>query len=55
MRNENLAFLLLSIYLILDGITRLISGSAIGAVIGLLGLIAGILFLLRSIPRGRRR
>ena len=55
MRNENLAFLLLAIYLILDGITRLIGGSVIGVIIGLLGLIAGILFMLRYVPRGRRR
>ena len=56
MRNrENLAFLLLAIYLIIEGLMRLVGGSAIGVVLGLLALAAGVLLLLRYIPSGRKR
>lgn len=56
MRNrEQLAFLLLAIYLIIEGITRLVGGSALGVVLGLLALAAGILLLLRYVPGGRRK
>lgn len=56
MRNrENLAFLLLAIYLIIEGITRLVGGSALGVVLGLLALAAGVLLLLRYLPGGRRK
>jgi hypothetical protein len=47
---DNLAMILLALYLILDGILRLF-GSGIGIAIGLLALAAGILLLLQYIRR----
>ena len=54
MRNSNLAFLLLAIYLIIDGLTRLVGGSALGVVLGLLALAAGVLLLLAYLPDHHR-
>jgi hypothetical protein len=48
---DNLAMILLAIYLILDGLNRLIGGGALNIIIGLLGLAAGILLLLQYIRR----
>ena len=44
---ENLGFILLGIWLALEGLFSLISGSAVGVLLGLLALAAGILILLR--------
>jgi hypothetical protein len=44
---ENLGFILLGIWLILEGLFSLISGSTVGVLLGLLALAAGILILLR--------
>jgi hypothetical protein len=44
---ENLGFILLGIWLVLEGLFSLISGSAVGVLLGLLALAAGILILLR--------
>jgi hypothetical protein len=52
---ENLAFILLGIYLILDGLLRLAGGSATGVILGLLAVSAGVLLLLQYIPVKRKR
>jgi hypothetical protein len=46
---ENLGFILLGIYLILEGFFSLLSGSAVGILLGLLALAAGVLILLKFI------
>jgi uncharacterized membrane protein len=48
---ENLGFILLGIWLILEGFFSLVSGSAIGVLLGLLALAAGILILLRFVRK----
>jgi hypothetical protein len=45
----NWGFVLLAIWLILEGIIRLTSFSALGVIMGLLALAAGILLLLGNI------
>lgn len=47
---DNLAMILLAIYLILEGVLRL-TGGGISILLGLLALAAGILFLLQYIRR----
>lgn len=46
---EKLGLLLLGIWLILEGIIRLTSMSALGIIMGLLALAAGVLLLLANI------
>jgi hypothetical protein len=43
----NLGFILLSVWLILQGVVSLVGGSALGVIMGLLALAAGILILLQ--------
>jgi hypothetical protein len=47
---DNLAMILLAIYLILEGVLRL-TGGGISIILGLLALFAGILLLLQYIRR----
>jgi hypothetical protein len=49
---ENLGFILLAIYLILEGVLR-IAGGGVGIILGLLALAAGILILLQFVGRWR--
>ena len=52
---DNLGFILLGIWLILEGLLSLVGGSAVSLILGLLALAAGILILLQyRPPRGRR-
>lgn len=46
---ENLGLLLLAIWLILEGIIRLTSFSALNVIMGLLALAAGVLLLLANV------
>ena len=57
MRNrERWAFILLGIWLVLEGITSLIGGSALGVIMGFLALAAGVLLLLANVnTRARKR
>jgi hypothetical protein len=48
---ENLGFILLGIWLVLEGLFSLIGGSPTGILLGLLALAAGILILLRYLGR----
>jgi hypothetical protein len=48
---ENLGFILLGIWLILEGFFSLVSGNAIGVLLGLLALAAGIFILLRFVRK----
>lgn len=43
------AFILLGIWLVLEGITSLLGGSALGVVMGFLALAAGVLLLLANV------
>lgn len=49
---ENLAFILLGLYLVIEGVLRL-SGGGISIILGLLAFAAGILILLGNIRRSR--
>jgi hypothetical protein len=51
---ENLGFILLGIYLVLEGLFSLIGGGAIGVILGLIALAAGVLILLRYLANGLR-
>jgi hypothetical protein len=48
---ENLGFILLGIWLILEGLFSLVSGGAVGVLLGLLALAAGVLILLRFVRK----
>lgn len=48
---ENLGFILLGIWLILEGLFSLISGGTTGVLMGLLALAAGILILLQFVRK----
>ena len=52
---DNLGFILLAIWLILEGLFSLSGGSATGVLMGLLALAAGVLILLPNLQRRRRR
>jgi hypothetical protein len=54
-RYESPAFILLGIYLVIEGLSRLVgAASALNAILGLLALAAGVLLLLRFLPVRRR-
>jgi hypothetical protein len=48
---ENLGFILLGIWLVLEGLFSLVSGGTISVLLGLLALAAGVLILLRFVRR----
>lgn len=52
---ENWAFILLGIWLVLEGLTSLIGGSALGVIMGFLALAAGVLLLLANVNVRARR
>ncbi len=55
--NERLAFILLAVWLILEGLILLLglSFEGLNIIMGLLALVAGIIFLLRDFGVRRRR
>ena len=52
---DNLGFILLAVWLILEGLFSLTGGSITSVLMGLLALAAGILILLPNLQRRRRR
>jgi hypothetical protein len=57
MVNERLAFILLGVWLILEGLVMLLglTFAGLNIILGLLALVAGVIFLLRETGMRRRR
>ena len=52
--SSNLGFILLAIWLIIEGLLSITGGSAVSVLLGILAVAAGVLILLPNLDRKRR-